>query len=547
MFTSVYRVFSVSLFIFFIFLAITSNATANNDYGSLAVGVRDSLESTVTDAGAANIIRGSSAGLTNMDNQIWHQNSDGIIGKAERLDYFGDALASGDFNNDGYPDLAVGVSRENIGTLENAGMVNIIYGSKEGLTSTGNQSWHQNSSGMQGSAEADDYYGQSLATGDFNNDGFTDLAVGVPGEDIATESDAGAVHVIYGSANGLGSKDNQLWDQASAAIVGGIQGGNGFGEVLATGDFNSDGFDDLAISIPYATAFGRVGILYGSKNGLDNFGSQYWDQDSDGIIGISEEFEEFGKSLASEDFNNDGYSDLAIGVIGEEVDSNTGIVQIIYGSTNGLASERNRVLYRIPVEEGLHQYRGFGYSLAAGDFNNDTYPDLAIGIPGQTIYFEGWPEGLISSGAVQILYGSATGLNEKDYQFVHQHLNGSVDGVGFTTEGDDYGTALASGDFNGDGADDLAVGIPQKDEVQPFPYIHDSGAVEILYGSLKGLSDEDKQIWHQDSRFIEGSRDEYERYGHSLVYIPPNNPPIIVSPAGKLLSGAMFLLRARED
>src|ERR671912_1857643 len=40
------------------------------------------------------------------------------------------------------------------------------------------------------------------AAGDFNGDGFADLAVGAPGEDVGAAGDAGAVNVLYGSAGG---------------------------------------------------------------------------------------------------------------------------------------------------------------------------------------------------------------------------------------------------------------------------------------------------------------------------------------------------------
>ena len=55
-------------------------------------------------------------------------------------------------------------------------------------------------------------------TADFNNDGFADLAVGVPGEDIGSVTDAGAVHIIYGSSSGLTAAGNKVWSQASAGI-----------------------------------------------------------------------------------------------------------------------------------------------------------------------------------------------------------------------------------------------------------------------------------------------------------------------------------------
>ena len=59
-------------------------------------------------------------------------------------------------------DLAVGVPAESIGSVA-AGGLNMIYGSAAGLTSTGNQLWSQDSSGVQDAAEAGDQFAAALA------------------------------------------------------------------------------------------------------------------------------------------------------------------------------------------------------------------------------------------------------------------------------------------------------------------------------------------------------------------------------------------------
>src|SRR5215217_7943591 len=98
-----------------------------------------------------------------------------------------------DFDNDGFDDLAVGVPREGVGTADLAGAVNILAGSPTGLSGAGSQQFVQGSGGVPDAAEPLDLFGNALAAGDFNNDGFIDLAIGVPGEDIGTIAEAGAV------------------------------------------------------------------------------------------------------------------------------------------------------------------------------------------------------------------------------------------------------------------------------------------------------------------------------------------------------------------
>ena len=188
----------------------------------------------------------------------------------------GASKVNSDFNGDGYSDLAIGVPIEDVGTFVDAGAVNVIYGSSDGLKATalsqGNgradQIWTQ---AITGGVEASDSFGSALATGDFNNDGFSDLAIGVPNEDVGTISDAGAVNVIYGSSGGLSptAKPSQIWTQNSPNIEGNAELTDRFGSALATGDFNGDGFSDLAIGVPTESvgtirAAGAVNIIYGS-------------------------------------------------------------------------------------------------------------------------------------------------------------------------------------------------------------------------------------------------------------------------------------------
>ena len=163
----------------------------------------------IINTGAVNVIYGSlGSGLTATGNQVWHQDSPGIVGVAETNDMLGESIAAGDFNKDGADDLAIGVFREGLQIgFENrieTGAVNVIYGSLgSGLTATGNQVWHQDSPGILGVAETSDFSGEKVAAGDFNKDGADDLAIGVSHEDLQIGSEniinTGAVNVIYGS------------------------------------------------------------------------------------------------------------------------------------------------------------------------------------------------------------------------------------------------------------------------------------------------------------------------------------------------------------
>jgi hypothetical protein len=247
-------------------------ADYNGDgFDDLAIGVSSEDINGVSFAGAVNVLYGTAAGLTADGNQFWHQDRPGIKETAEAGDEFGEALAAGDFNNDGFDDLAVGVVGESVG-VEDAGAVNVLYGTDGGLRAKGDQFWHQDSPGIRGRAKPEDHFGCALAAGDFGNDGFDDLAVGALGDSLAGAKGAGAVNVIYGSAEGLTTAGNQFWHQDVLGIRGRAKRHDNFGSALAAGDFDNDGFDDLAVGGSGdslgGVKGGAVNVIYGSAAGL---------------------------------------------------------------------------------------------------------------------------------------------------------------------------------------------------------------------------------------------------------------------------------------
>ena len=321
-------------------------ADFNNDgFADLAVGVAGENLGATSNAGAVNVLYGTSGGLTGTGSQLFTQDSPGVGSSAEGEDDFGWTIAAGDFDGDGFADLAVGVWRENVGAAANGGAVNVLYGTTGGLTGSGSQFITQDSPGLPGVVEPDDEVGLALGAGDFNRDRFVDLAVGAPGEDYGAADRGGAVNLLPGSAGGLTGNGSQLLTQNSPGVPGVAELGDNFGSAVAVGDFGGDGFVDLAVGgaedVGTAEDAGAINVLPGSAGGLTGTGSQLFTRESPGVPGSAQQNDGFGFiSLAVGDFDSDGFADLAAGVSELSAIPGAGALVVLPGSAGGLTGAR---------------------------------------------------------------------------------------------------------------------------------------------------------------------------------------------------------------
>ena len=330
-------------------------------YADLAVGDPEKVVANTSDAGAVHVVYGSPDGLTGVGRQEWSQDSPGVRGIAECCDSFGGALAAANFTGGVYDDLAIGAP----GNGNDAGSVNVLRGSVEGLTANRDQFWTAAIRGIHGPRRAS-FFGGTLASGHFAGRVYADLAVGAGDK-------APAVHVIYGSADGLTVRGNQRWTENSPGIKG-VLGDDWFGASLSAGNLGQDRggrvFEDLAIGAANnAGGRGAVHVLHGTNSGLTATGSQYWTQDSPGIPGVAEREDQFGYTLAIANFGRHigdrSYADLIIDTAQETVGENTqGRLHVLYGTTTGVRARGVQVWKADDLVEGGFAFANFGDMLA---------------------------------------------------------------------------------------------------------------------------------------------------------------------------------------
>ncbi len=212
-------------------------ADVNKDgYGDFIARQVDQVSETMEyDKGDIRVVYGSSSGFSTRTAKI-NQDTAGVpgVGEAGNIDanygdQFGYALAAGDVTGDGYPDIAVGVPGEGIGSIREAGSVVLLKGGSAGLTGTGAQAFNQSTSGVPGVSETHDNFGRTVLLADVNANNRADLSVAAPWED-GTYVDSGAVWVMRGSKYGLTTTNITSFSPSS---LGAPQKGARFGTELA--------------------------------------------------------------------------------------------------------------------------------------------------------------------------------------------------------------------------------------------------------------------------------------------------------------------------
>lgn len=329
-------------------------------------------------------------------------------------------------------------------------------------------------------AQTGDYLADrfSLASGDFNGDGFADLLIGAPLADGPTEDRdrAGEAYVLFGGPSLPPAID--LAEGAADLTLFGQDTKDNLGFTVAAGDVNGDGIDDVLVGARFATDRGRasVGAAYAVYGRPDLDGSVDIAESQQDLTIVGEDAGDFwGIALAAGDVNGDGYDDIILGGSSADGPGNkrrdTGAVAVILGSEEldgRLDMGLNQPYFTV---HGARGGDGLPNIVTAGDFDGDGRQELLIGAPSA----DARDPTREQPGAAYIVDVPDDGGN---LDLASAENFTSIAGA---DQRDGLGFFVAAGDVNGDGIDDVLVSARDADGTGNQR--NNAGEVHVLFGS----------------------------------------------------------------
>ncbi|MFJ7010379.1 trypsin-like serine protease [Streptomyces albogriseolus] len=349
-----------------------------------------------TNAGLVRIVYGGGKGTAEIN-----QDLDWVAGAAEQGDWFGDAMDTVDYNEDGYTDLVVGSTLEDVGSVADAGFVDVLYGASGGLGAGPLKNTHLEQGAGTGAIKASapgagERMGDAVAAGT-TAAGEPYLVIGVPGETVNGKAKSGMAFYLRGGTNVAVHQD-------TTDVPGAVEANDGFGAAVAA-DANhiavgapneniggDDGAGNLAVFSHTLHAEGHPKPLFGL------------DQDLDSVSGGAEAGDEFGYALTLTDYRPSGAataneSILAIGSPGEAMaigtSANAAAGRVVVGRVTAAGAwQETRQLWQGPADDDVSGTAEAGDRMGESLTAVNTDPRavstaatmrLAVGVPGEAL------------------------------------------------------------------------------------------------------------------------------------------------------------------
>ncbi|WP_457458773.1 VCBS repeat-containing protein [Streptomyces sp. TE5632] len=380
-----------------------------------------------------------------------------------------------DFNGDGVRDTAIADPEATVDGVRKAGAVHVVYGGGKGVLTLS-----QAVEFIPGTPETGDRYGYALAVHDADLDGCSDLVIGSPYEDIGTEVDSGAVHLVYGNTKGLnagGRAAKEFYQGTDKALGGAAEAGDWVGYAVAAGK-TSSGTPYLLIGIPGES----IGTVEDAGGFCHVHGTAptvvciNQDTATGGAVpGIVEQDDRFGSALAATPTH------FAVGTPGEALGTTTfagGAAWFSHTLTSGYPKPLGGLAQDQDAISGTEEVGDqFGTALAmvpyrASGATSTVESLLAVGVPGEDL------STTVDAGAVQVFRLAANGTFTET-AWIDQNTT-DVDQE--AEAGDFFGRRLAAVNSAPNATSTgmtarIAIGVPGEDSSEEHM---DKGGVQIV-------------------------------------------------------------------